>query len=139
MSMTRRNEHRDRTVVGFYRKGCAALTAVLACLPMSFALHGQTKDPAAQHKIYAGNTLSHTMYTWSHGEQYLPNRGCAGILVYGVEPASSALGTWNTYYVASKNRCATIYVINSWQYPSQDNILKPDWQKVQGPASVHAM
>ena len=135
--MSRRNEHRGRTGIGFYRKGCAAFAAALACLLTSPALHPQTKDPAAQYKIYAGNTHSHTQFTWSHGEQYLPNRGCAGIFVYGGEPESSPLGVWKTGYVASKNHCATIYVINSWQYPSPNNTLRPDWQKVQGPPSEH--
>ena len=32
---------------------------------------GQTNPVPSQYHIYAGNTHSHTAYTWSHGEQYL--------------------------------------------------------------------
>lgn len=34
------------------------------------ALGGETNAPCPQYHIYAGNTHSHTVNTWSHGEQY---------------------------------------------------------------------
>jgi hypothetical protein len=108
----------------------------LCALALVTAAAPAQQTPAAEYYIYAGNTHSHTMYTWSHGEQYLPNYGCGGILVYGSD-AAAELGTWTKGYVPGKGQCPTIYVIDSWQYPSQNNTLRKDWQIVQGPPSVH--
>ena len=115
------------------------LKACLVCsLGLFFsALMAEAKQSSTKYNIYAGNTHSHTAYTWSHGEQFTRNQGCAGILVYAGQPPSSPFGTWTAGYVASKKDCPTIYVINSWEYPSPNNILKPDWQKYQGPPSKH--
>ena len=76
------------------------------------------------------------MYTWSHGEQFAKN-DCAGILVYARNPASPAVSTWSDGYVKSKNGCAGIFVIEGSQYPSPNMILKPDWERFQGPPSEH--
>lgn len=103
----------------------------------SLSLIAESKPLSMQYQIYAGNTHSHTAYTWSHGEQYVRNRACAGILVYQRQPSTSPFGTWTAGYVASKNHCATIYVIDSWQYPSPSSILKSDWENYQGPPSKH--
>jgi len=65
---------------------------------------GETNTPCPQYHIYAGNTHSHTVNTWSHGEQYpkaVPESG------------------------ESKQKAA----------PAK--VLKPDWQKHQGPPAAH--
>jgi hypothetical protein len=92
-------------------------------------LTGQINRPPTDYHIYAGNTHSHTAYTWSHGDQYAKN-GCSGILVY-------AHNTWSDGYVKRKSGCAGIFVINSAQFPGPDVTLKPDWQAHQGPPSEH--
>lgn len=102
---------------------------------MSPLLHAQAKAAAPQYKIYAGNTHSHTQFTWSHGEQW-QRGGCAGILVYGPQPNDPLLSLWRKGYVASQ-RCPAIYVVNGWQLPSPEMTLKPDWQAVQGLPARH--
>ncbi len=102
----------------------------------SALLVGQTSPPAAEYHIYAGNTHSHTAYTWSHGDHLAPN-GCAGILTYTQDPASPA-AKWNDGYVKTAgDGCAGIYVINGSQIPAPGVTVKPDWQKFQGPPSAH--
>jgi hypothetical protein len=76
--------------------GCGAATTRSAS--------GQTNAPLPQYHIYAGNTHSHTVNTWSHGEQYAK------------APPESGEG---------KPKVA------------KSKILKPDWQKHQGPPSAH--
>jgi hypothetical protein len=117
--------------LGFRQISALALGFVVASAAAGHASSG------VKYHIYAGNTHSHTAYTWSHGEQFTRSQGCAGILVYGGDPPSSPFGTWTAGYVKSKKSCPTIYVIDSWQYPSPNSILKPDWQKYQGPPSKH--
>jgi hypothetical protein len=87
------------------------------------------------YHIYSGNTHAHTSYTWSHGE-HLAKTDCAGILVYGRDPATGVY-RWSDGYVKSKNGCAGIFVINGSQIPGPDMPVKDDWQKVQGPPSKH--
>jgi hypothetical protein len=62
------------------------------------------------YHIYAGNTHAHTSYTWSHGEQWA--KGPAGEKLIEVDE-------------------------NGAQHPAKTQVLKPDWQKVQGPPAVH--
>ena len=109
----------------------AVAFSVLA-LSMSPALPAQSNS---QYRIFAGNTHSHTELTWSHGEQW-EHSPCAGILVYGSEPADPFVSLWSKGYVF-KNKCPGIYVINSWQLPSPGMTLKPDWKSVQGLPSRH--
>ena len=110
---------------------------ILTFSGFAFALAGFRAHPSSpQYQIYAGNTHSHTEYTWSHGAQY-DNNGCAGIRVYGNNAENPALYKWNDGYVKTNGKCAAMYVINSWQYPSSDIILKPNWQEFQGPPSKH--
>lgn len=69
--------------------------------------------PATQpeYHIYAGNTHSHTAYTWSHGDQWeKPAPGEKGGLEHDETGA---------------------------QRPPKDRKLKPDWQKFQGPPAEH--
>src|SRR5260370_26572667 len=44
---------------------------------------------------------------------------------------------WSDGYVKSQNNCLGIFVSNSYQYPAPGAVLKPDWQKNQGPPSEH--
>jgi hypothetical protein len=107
---------------------------IFAVIPLAFAL--AANSPAPEYHIYAGNTHSHTAYTWSHGEQF-NNNGCAGIRVFASIPDSPYAYSWKDGYVKGNGKCPAMYVINSWQYPSSDLILKPDWESVQGPPSKH--
>jgi hypothetical protein len=112
------------------------LYAPLVFSVVCISAFGYGNPASAKYQIYAGNTHSHTAYTWSHGAQYIKN-GCAGILVYARVARSSFVSTWSNGYVQSKNGCAGIYVIDSLQYPSPGVTLRPDWQKYQGPPSSH--
>ncbi len=70
---------------------------------------------APEYHIYAGNTHAHTAFTWSHGEQWVNAKPAAGDTkepLLFVDPEGA-------------------------QFPSKTAVLKPDWQKVQGPPSVH--
>jgi hypothetical protein len=67
----------------------------------------KAQSPPAQpvYHIYAGNTHSHTAYTWSHGEQWI-----------------------NPQKMTEDDAISQ---------PGPDNVLRPNWQKVQGPPSEH--
>lgn len=109
----------------------------LALLVLTAALLvGQTSAPVPEYHIYAGNTHSHTAYTWSHGDHLVTN-GCAGILTYTSDLISGA-SKWSDGYVKTAgDGCAGIYVINGSQIPSPGVTVKPDWQKFQGNPAVH--
>jgi hypothetical protein len=118
-----------------------AKTQIALLLPLLFLVfvgigNIAAKPPSPVYHIYAGNTHAHTAYTWSHGEQF-PTNGCAGIRVYGNVPGDSGAYAWNDGYVKTNGKCSAMYVINSWQIPSSDLTLRPDWQQVQGPPSRH--
>jgi hypothetical protein len=108
--------------------GIFGLTAIV--------LVGQNNMPAPEYRIYAGNTHSHTAYTWSHGDQFAKS-DCAGILTYSKSPSSSFAYTWSDGYVKTQNGCAAIFVMNGSQYPSPGMALRPDWTKYQGSPSDH--
>lgn len=57
--------------------------------------------------------------------------------MYGNSAAFPNLYKWSDGYVRSNGKCAAMYVINSWQYPSSDITLKPNWENLQGPPSKH--
>ena len=109
------------------------LPVSFALAALAFAQHAPTPD---DYHIYAGNTHSHTAYTWSHGE-HLAKSGCSGIEVYGPDPKNPVAYVWTQGYVKTKNGCPGIYVINGAQIPAPGMPLKPDWQKYQGPPSEH--
>jgi len=107
-------------------------------IPLFFAtlLAAQTNPPVAEYHIYAGNTHSHTAYTWSHGD-HLTTNGCAGILTYTTDSATGA-SKWSDGYVKTAGQgCPGIYVINGSQIPAPGVTVKPDWEKFQGPPSAH--
>lgn len=111
--------------------------SVIVLLTVAALAAGQTRNSApAEYHIYAGNTHSHTSYTRSHGEQYA-NNGCAGIRVYGNSADFPSLYKWSDGYVKPNGKCPSMYVINSWQYPSSDITLKPNWQELQGSPLKH--
>lgn len=95
---------------------CLGLIIILGHLCSTVDLaRGQTSAPSPQYHIYAGNTHSHTSNTWSHGDQYVkakPENGEKKAPGISVSP-------------------------NGVQTPAESQILKPDWQKYQGPPSAH--
>jgi hypothetical protein len=107
---------------GVFLSLCIAIWSIRAAEP--------AKEPVDDYQIYKGSTHAHTEYTWSHGAQYAKN-GCVGIVVY-------ADNVWSSGYVKTKkNGCPGIFVINGSQYPSSDVVLRPDWEKEQGPPQAH--
>lgn len=84
---------------------------------LSLATSALAASPATQpaYHIYAGNTHSHTAFTWSHGEQWINAKPAAGekkpTLLYVDEDGAS--------------------------HPSKAATLRPNWQKVQGPPAAH--
>lgn len=112
---------------GFSLSGRAKLAALLVT---SILLTAQVNLPLPEYQIYAGNTHSHTSYTWSHGD-HLTTNGCAGILTY-------KSGAWSDGYVKTAGGgCAGIYVIDGSQIPAPGVTVKPDWKKFQGPPAEH--
>jgi hypothetical protein len=111
-----------------------AASAILLLAVCGMQIHGQAgKEPV--YRIYAGNTHSHTQYTWSHGEQWAKGP-CQGILVYKSAVGEPTGSGWSKGYVSS-DKCPSIYVIDGLQYPGPQEVLRPDWHSVQGPPSRH--
>jgi hypothetical protein len=63
------------------------------------------------YHIYAGNTHAHTEFTWSHGEQWMAGDK-------GGEPPID-------------------HTPDGARLPGKSKILKPEWQKLQGPPAEH--
>src|SRR5437763_5002738 len=84
----------------------------LAAAPATQPAETDASQRAASlgYHICAGSTHAHTSYTWSHGEQWA--KGPAGEKLIEVDE-------------------------NGAQHPAKTQVLKPDWQKVQGPPAVH--
>ena len=80
--------------------------------PNSF---GQTNPPAPIYHIYSGNTHSHSVYTWSHGGQY--------------EKATKQTG--------DNKEPGVVVSKEGVQSPGKSQVLRKDWQKIQGPPSEH--
>jgi hypothetical protein len=115
----------------------AAIALCCAFLGAPGFLTAQTGPPMPDYHIYAGNLHAHTAYTWSHGEQFAKGE-CAGIMVFAANPAAPFAYQWSDGYVKMKTGgCPGIYVINSAQIPAPGMIVKPDWEKSQGPPSEH--
>jgi hypothetical protein len=91
------------------RLGCALI--LLVAIPAI----AQTNLPGAAYHIYAGNTHAHTAYTWSHGEQF----------------ETAAKGTTKKKAPGLRRSPEGI------QFADSNNVVKPDWQKHQGPPSAH--
>jgi hypothetical protein len=70
--------------------------------------------PAAYH-LYAGNTHSHTTFTWSHGDQWVNAKPQPG----------------------EKKIPGIVVDEQGAQRPSASQVLKPDWEKHQGPPAEH--
>lgn len=88
------------------------LIALFACC-LATLVSAATTQPV--YHIYAGNTHSHTSFTWSHGEQWEKPKP---------EPG--------------EKKPKLIYVDeNGDQFPAKNAKLKDDWQKFQGPPAAH--
>lgn len=105
------------------------ISVVLTCVS------AMAQTSTSNYHIYAGSTHAHTAFTWSHGEM-LEKSNCSGVRIYGLKPGTEVLFDW-TDVGKPKSGCFSMYVINGFQYHSPDIKLKPDWQKFQGPPSVH--
>lgn len=75
----------------------------------------QTNLPASAYHIYSGSTHAHTSFTTSHGAQFKRAKAA---------PAQEK----ETLVQVSKDGVQTA---------NKNMVLRPDWQKVQGPPSVH--
>jgi hypothetical protein len=92
----------------FTRHCPAVLVITLASLCLAVTGESEPIAPVAPvYHIYAGNTHSHTSYTWSHGTQW---------------PAKPE---------------SRMVVRDSTSYPGPDAVPKPDWKKYQGPPAEH--
>lgn len=85
------------------------LTFFLGIIVLSVPVMGQTSQSAPVYNIYAGNTHSHSSFTSSHGTQFERKPGFK----------------------------KELYVDSAGVSHSMNVILKQDWQKYQGPPSVH--
>lgn len=89
---------------------------VVLALALLELLGQKAKPPAPAaiiYHIYAGNTHSHTAYTWSHGEQ------------------------WMSGQEAGEPRGGLRHSPDGVQFPPENAVLKENWQKVQGPPAEH--
>src|SRR4051794_37197217 len=73
-----------------------------------------TRPAAPVYHVYAGSTHAHTAFTWSHGDQWVPAAKAAAAAGEKKEPG---------IYVDAEGA----------QYPAKTQVLKPEWQKGQGP------
>jgi hypothetical protein len=113
------------------------MRTALACWLSVFvagAAAGQARK-APEYHIYRGNTHAHTMFTWSHGEQWEKN-SCKGILVFKTNIVDPKDSGWSKGYVSS-DQCPAIYVIDGLQLPGPNQVLKKDWMSAQGTPARH--
>ena len=76
----------------------------------------QVNAPSSAYHIYAGSTHAHTVYTWSHGEQFVSAKEQKG---------------------GEKKESGIYVTADGIQYPNTNNVIRPDWKKHQGPPSAH--
>ena len=91
------------------------LCALAGWLTPAGSLLAQTNPPPPEYHIYSGNTHSHTVYTWSHGDQFAkakPDTGEKKVPGISVSPEGV-------------------------QSPGKTQTVKPDWEKQQGPPAKH--
>jgi len=89
--------------------------AFFACVFGAAVQAAETNVPASAYHIYAGSTHAHTSFTSSHGAQFMKAKG---------EKTSGK----ETLIQVSRDGVQT---------PAKNMVLRPNWQKVQGPPSVH--
>jgi hypothetical protein len=96
----------------------SGLVASSATQPATPSPAAAAKPGAPAYRIYAGNTHAHTEFTWSHGEQWA-----------NAKPEAGEKGG---------KKSPLIYVDKDGaQFPPKTQVLKPDWQTVQGPPATH--
>ena len=110
----------------------AAVLISIALAPFAIA---QKTAKAPEYHLYAGSTHAHSAFTWSHGDMLAKNPQCVGVRVYGLKQGSDILFDWSE--VNMKNACASMFVMDGFQYHSPDMKLRPDWQKFQGAPATH--
>ena len=76
------------------------------------------------YHIYAGNTHSHSSYTWSHGEQWAKN-DCKGVPVYGPDKKYPDIDTWTAEGGEVRGNCPAMIIMGSSQYPGPYSDLQP--------------
>lgn len=76
---------------------------------------GPADPPPTAYHIYAGSTHAHTVYTWSHGDQFVKAQAEEG----------------------EKKTPGLSVSPEGVQTPAKTQVTKPDWQKFQGPPSEH--
>ena len=113
---------------------CVIVPLICAFIGTTTSSLGQAKHAPVEYHIYAGNTHSHTQFTWSHGQQW-EKGNCQGILVFSSSMNPTTSG-WSKGYVSS-DKCPSIYVVDGLQYPGPNEVLRSNWQDVQGPPSRH--
>jgi hypothetical protein len=92
--------------------------ALALCASHAVAAFGAADLPVSAYHIYVGSTHAHTSNTWSHGEHFVSAKGKAKGKEGGGEGSLAVSPT-------------------GVQSPSAAQVLKPDWQKSQGPPAEH--
>jgi hypothetical protein len=92
----------------------------LLTLSLATSTLAAAAPPATQptYHIYAGNTHAHTAFTWSHGDQWQK------------KPATPADG-------GDKKEPGLVVDESGAQRPAKSQVLRPDWEKHQGPPAAH--
>jgi hypothetical protein len=89
-------------------------------LTLSFiaTIAARAADPAPPpaYHIYAGNTHAHTAFTWSHGDQWQKAKPVAD---------------------GAKKEPGIFVDASGAQHPAKSQVLRPDWEKHQGPPAAH--
>src|SRR3954471_25036260 len=88
------------------------LISVVAAVTLT-AWFAAGAEPA--YHIYAGSTHAHTAFTWSHGDQWVNNKPAPG----------------------EKKEPGIFVDADGAQHPAKTQVLKPEWQKNQGPPAAH--
>jgi hypothetical protein len=74
----------------------------------------ETDLPGKEYHIYAGSTHAHTVYTWSHGEQFANSKTEQAEKEPGLTVSAEGV-----------------------QSPPKSKVTRPDWRKHQGPPAEH--
>jgi hypothetical protein len=89
------------------------LISVVAAVTLTTWSAAAAAEPV--YHIYAGSTHAHTAFTWSHGDQWVNNKPAPG----------------------EKKEPGIFVDADGAQHPAKTQLLKPEWQKNQGPPAAH--